>query len=219
MSISTIAGSSAYMAPTGCGPRQPKELDDLQTALESGDLAAAQQALAAFQQHLPGGGQATDDSGDGVIADISALGKALAAGDLTSAQNAYSSLQAEMQNNLPPPPKSAFAEDMAALVDALSSGDLSAAQDAFAQLQDDLENNPPPPPSASGDTGDNDTIKSLFDNLSDALESGDVDAAQDAFAALLEQLKALQEQRQISSYSQIAGLGASSDTSTVSVSA
>jgi len=72
-----------------------ENMDNLSSALKSGDLAAAQSAYATIQQDKPAGPQR---SGDPQRKDPMAdLGTALAKGDISAAQQAFSTMQAGMK--------------------------------------------------------------------------------------------------------------------------
>lgn len=77
----------------------------LASALQSGDLNAAQQAFTSLQPLLPNssaGNQTPNvQSGSGqnqFSTDLSTLGKAIQNGDVTQAQNAFATLQQDMQS-------------------------------------------------------------------------------------------------------------------------
>lgn len=79
--------------------------NDLASALQSGNLADAQNAFTALQQLLPNssaGNQAQNgQSGSGqnqFATDFNALGQALQSGDVTQAQKAFATLQQDMQS-------------------------------------------------------------------------------------------------------------------------
>ena len=76
--------------------------NQLNQALQSGDLAGAQNAYASLQQLTPNGSQnSTTTTGaagtSSTQSDFSALGQALQSGDLTGAQKAFSQVQQDMQ--------------------------------------------------------------------------------------------------------------------------
>ncbi len=72
----------------------------LGSALQSGDLTAAQKAFAEFIQSLQKGSQGQAPGGqssDPFSADLQTLGNALQSGDLASAQKAFAALQQDLQ--------------------------------------------------------------------------------------------------------------------------
>jgi len=67
--------------------------DNLGSALQSGDLTAAQQAFSALLQGMP----SNNNSQDTIQSDFDALGKALDSGDINAAKTAFSKLEQDMQ--------------------------------------------------------------------------------------------------------------------------
>jgi hypothetical protein len=77
-----------------------KNFNGIGSALQSGNLTAAQTALSAFQQSLPGNSQASANSPFGnnsqANTDYQSLVGALQSGNLPSAQQAFTSLQSDL---------------------------------------------------------------------------------------------------------------------------
>jgi hypothetical protein len=105
----TAVNGTTQAAPVSQGSPYKKirqDFDAVGQALSGGDLGAAQQAFATFQQDLQSvaAAKAPGQSGDtanGNVASpadaLSALGQALNAGDLGAAQKAYAALQQNVQ--------------------------------------------------------------------------------------------------------------------------
>jgi len=129
------------------------------SALQAGDLQAAQQAFVDLQQLLSNsaaGNQTQSGQVNLFTPDMNALSKALSGtGNLNDAQAAFAKLQQDMQAvqghhhhhhhhhkvsaSDPGSGQNTLATDFQALGQALQSGDLSGAQTAFAQLQQDAQ--------------------------------------------------------------------------------
>jgi len=127
------------------------------SALQSGDLNAAQTAFAQLQQLLPNSSasnQAQNGQQNPFAADMNALSSALSAGNVKGAQDAFANLQQDMQavqghhhhhhhhgvsSSDPGSGQNTLATDFQTLGQDLQSGNLSAAQTAFAQLQQDFQ--------------------------------------------------------------------------------
>ena len=99
MAISGISGSTGVQANSAFQQRR-NDFQALSKALQSGDLAGAQQAFASLQQDGPKRAQNAQNGsgGDSKVGDaFKALGQALQSGDLAGAQQAFASLQQTMQ--------------------------------------------------------------------------------------------------------------------------
>lgn len=72
------------------------DFQQLSKALQSGDLAGAQQAYTSLMQVVQAGAQNKQDST--ISNDFAALGQALQSGDMTAAQKAFSTLQQDMKS-------------------------------------------------------------------------------------------------------------------------
>ena len=106
MDISGInAIGSTYATNTSTTAKQTgADFNSLAQALQSGNLAAAQQAFATLQQDSPRVSQAVSASGSGasgsgstVASALQTLSKDLQAGDVGGAQQAFAALQQAMQ--------------------------------------------------------------------------------------------------------------------------
>lgn len=138
-SLSSVSSSSSssflYEIQNEKMKEKKQKWDDLSSAIESGDLEAAQAAFTAIQSDLPktatttetstdsNTGQSTD-SGGKLGADMKALADALESGDLTTAATALDTLKSDMKSQRaqgpqgpqggqrpPPPPQSDESED------------------------------------------------------------------------------------------------------------
>jgi thioredoxin-like negative regulator of GroEL len=74
---------------------------ELIQALQSGDLAGAQQAYSALSQQTPGNTPISSSSSKGMTLqqEFGAIGKALQSGDLKGAQDAFAKLQQDIQSS------------------------------------------------------------------------------------------------------------------------
>jgi hypothetical protein len=101
--ISSVASATNPYAITNQNPFEQSfsDLKAIGTALQSGDLTGAQNALTAFQQNLPGSSQTSASSPFGkntqANQDYQALNTALQSGDQAGAQKAYASLQSDLK--------------------------------------------------------------------------------------------------------------------------
>jgi hypothetical protein len=102
MNISTISSATTASGTTALSVFQKRALDfrDLQSALQSGDLTAAQTSFAALQKKLPDSavaGRTNSSSQLGQIGkDFQALQSALQSGDLSAAQSAFATLKQDL---------------------------------------------------------------------------------------------------------------------------
>jgi len=102
--ISSVTSTgNPYQTTTQNGYAQiVQDFNDIGSALQSGDVSAAQTALSAFQQNLPGNSQATASQPFGqnsqANTDYQSLASALQSGNLSSAQKAYANLQKDLQS-------------------------------------------------------------------------------------------------------------------------
>jgi hypothetical protein len=206
MSTGAVSSLSIFQELQGFYQNRQTDLKQLGSALQSGDLAGAQQAyntLAALGQSGPFSNSEPFSKSSRVQA-FNALGEALQAGDLARAQTAFATLTGNES-------KSATSEqativsltgaqssnassiyqqlqayrqqrlaDLAQLGQALQSGDLAGAQSAFNAL------------TALGQTGPNRNGQVFsradraqdFQAIGQALQSGDLAGAKSAFANL-----------------------------------
>jgi hypothetical protein len=94
MSISGLAPATHHSDPL------PRDFQALGSALQSGNLASAQNALSTFQQALQTAAKVSPTQPFGpnnrANADFTSLSNALQTGNLVSAQKAFASLQADL---------------------------------------------------------------------------------------------------------------------------
>lgn len=130
------------------------DLTALRLAVQTGDPAHAQAALATLGSDLaalapaasPPGGNQVPKAG-AVLQDLSSVLKAVGSGDATGAQSAATALQADIHSILgamatPGPagtPKGNFVSDLGLLISSAQSGDMSSAQKAAANLASDAQ--------------------------------------------------------------------------------
>lgn len=101
MNIGSVSSSCAGASDS---TRQDKfktirqDFKDLQSALKSGDLKAAQDAYAKLKQDLPAKSSSDSSSGQGQFGtDLDAIGSALQSNDLSGAQKAFATFQQDAQ--------------------------------------------------------------------------------------------------------------------------
>jgi hypothetical protein len=155
MSISSV-GSNPSLVDLLRQRRQATKA--METAVQSGDLASAQQNLAVVQQDTQSI-QASTGSGVGAQSgnpfqnplknDLTAIMNSVQAGDLTGAQSALQQFQADKQalqasaiggGSQSANPQDAFSKDLSTLLTAVTSGDKTSMQNAATALQSDLQN-------------------------------------------------------------------------------
>lgn len=95
MSDLSVTSSASALSATNQNPwaQQKNEFQQLGKALQSGDLAGAQQAFSALQQNTPQGLSSQNAQGNSAQSPFAALGQALQSGNLSAAQQAFSQLQ------------------------------------------------------------------------------------------------------------------------------
>ena len=104
MAISGVSSTiNAYQSNVQSTYKQrQQDVQNLASALQSGDLPGAQTAFAALQKLRPGGqtrnGQQGNSSTSPISRDFSALGNALQSGDIAGAQSAFATLQKDVQS-------------------------------------------------------------------------------------------------------------------------
>jgi ribosomal protein S20 len=109
MSVDSISQScsSNSAIPLGGINQLKQDMQALQKALESGDLAGAQKAFAAFQQDIQNAqakkGTPTNTANPSAAAnqakqDLDSLQKALDAGDLSAAKTSFAAFQKDVQS-------------------------------------------------------------------------------------------------------------------------
>lgn len=189
---STTASSGSSTSSSAANPLQ-QLLDQLGTALQSGDISSAQTALSSFLASAPSGaggngGPTGDQSTTGKA--ISSLFSAIQSGDLTTAQSDYATVSALLSGSgdtsgsagtsaTTGTGQDSFQQLISQIGTALQSGDISSAQSALSQFQSDA----PPPPPSSGNGPDSSAGKALS-SLFSSIQSGDLTSAQSAYASL-----------------------------------
>jgi hypothetical protein len=82
--------------------QRQQDVQNLASALQSGDLTGAQTAFAALQKLRQGqqtpSGQQGNNATNPIRTDFTALGKALQSGDISGAQSAFATLQKDVQS-------------------------------------------------------------------------------------------------------------------------
>lgn len=133
------------------------EFQQLGTALNSGNLSAAQSDFATLQQDLPQDPNTTtsqSQSNNPIAQAFNQLSQDLQSGNLSAAQQDYSTIQQDFQDKSSQmthhhhhsrgsqgSQESPFAQMFAQLGQDLQSGNLSSAQSVFTSLQNYLQNN------------------------------------------------------------------------------
>lgn len=106
MSISSVSSSQNTYQPSraqGDFKQVRQDFSGLVNALQSGDLAGAQNAFSALQQLMQGERPGNQSQAQGnstqnqLSTDLAAIGKALQSGDVNSAKDALTKLQQDMQ--------------------------------------------------------------------------------------------------------------------------
>ncbi len=190
MSISSIASSSVYQSSyTNPFQAVKKDFKNINSALQSGDLSAAQTAFSTLQTDTSTV-SGTNNSSNPMSQDIQGLGSALQSGSLTDAQQAFSKIQSDMkghgkfarqQMELQSSLSSAsdtgntIKQDFQNMSAALQSGNLTDAQKAFATLQQDVP---------AQNSQNNSQFSKDIQSLGNALQSGDLSSAQQVFSTI-----------------------------------
>lgn len=201
MAISGITSSGSLTADYQSSFKaRMQSMKNLESALSSGDLSAAQSAFSSLQSNAP-----TNGGNSQAKTDFEALGKALESGDISAAQEAFKTIQSNapkggqgMGGPGGPPPSGGggadqFKSDMDALGKALESGDLDAAKQALATIQKNMPKDPSSSTSDSDSDSDSSTSstnstddpRKLFEQLSSALQSGDLSTANSLYSSLM----------------------------------
>ena len=98
MSISAIGSSSIdQVSVYAANQQRMKAFKTLSSAVQSGDLADAQKALATIQQGMSGMPQNTTGKNSIIGTDFTNLADAINSGDVAGAQKALATLQKDMQ--------------------------------------------------------------------------------------------------------------------------
>lgn len=149
MSISGIGSSSASLASLYQQRRQ--DLQNLESAVQSGNITSAQQMLATYQQDgqsLQGALPSTGDQQGGIqqgpqlSSELVIAIATLQASDASGAQAASGISQQGSQNATAgnaDPSQPSFLNDLASLIQAVQSGDTADAQKAVTALQNDAK--------------------------------------------------------------------------------
>jgi hypothetical protein len=166
MSTSAVSGSSIFQELQSFYQTRQSDLKQLGSALQSGDLAGAQQAYSALAALGQDGPFANSEpfSKSGKAQAFDAVGQALQAGDLAGAQAAFTSLKGS-QSNSSTPTDASFVTLNSTQTNSATSTD--SASSIYQQLQAFREQR-----------------KTDLAQLGQALQSGDLAGAQTAFDAL-----------------------------------
>ena len=98
MSISAVGSSSIDQASVYAANQQRmKAFKTLSSAVQSGDLADAQKALATLQKDMPSGLQGAAGQNSTISTDFTNLADAINSGDAAGAQKALATLQKDIQ--------------------------------------------------------------------------------------------------------------------------
>jgi outer membrane protein assembly factor BamD (BamD/ComL family) len=153
MSVAGISSTSlsSYNSPTVQNSRQQlqQQFQMLGQDLQSGNLSAAQSALASLQQSAPQPNSAAlSQSNNPIAQEFSQLSTDLQSGNVAAAKQDYSTIQQDSQNQATSlhhhhhqaggSEASAMSQGLQELGQALQSGNLSSAQQAYSALQQDL---------------------------------------------------------------------------------
>ena len=204
---STIGISSNSQTWQAMMQQRKQDFSQLATALQGGDLSAAQKAFTDLQSLMPGkqGQQSgtTSSSGNSVQKDFVSLSQALQSGNLTDAQSTFAKLQSDLQtqggghrhkhgtdNDGQTSSGSTVQTDFSALGKALQSGNITDAQTAYAKLQSDLQTQKQGQQSTTTASGAS-AVQKDFESLSQALQSGNITDAQTGFTKLQNDLQSL----------------------------
>ncbi|NYZ14095.1 hypothetical protein HL658_16185 [Azospirillum sp. RWY-5-1] len=208
MSISSATSSAsvaAYQRPQGPGREIREGIDQLKSAVESGDIAAAKEAYSSLSKLQESSGRKTDGK-DPLSTLLSNVGSALESGDITQVQQAFAQsgppdgakggpqAAGGGQPPGPPPggggPSQEVRDAIGGLADALRSGDVSSAQDAYSSLasllEEEAEDEETDETTTESTDSDSpaDRFKAMLEKVGSALESGDLSGAQTLFAAM-----------------------------------
>jgi hypothetical protein len=153
MSVSALSstGNNPYAALSNVYKQKRQDFKALESAVQSGDLNGAQQALASFQQDIQNIQSARGASSNNLAGtysqnpaknDFASLLSSVQSSDLTGAQSALANLQRDrgaqfgaVANN----GQSQFHNDLSSLVSSVQSGDITGAQKSLTALQSDAK--------------------------------------------------------------------------------
>ena len=99
MSVGSISGTSSFQLPSQDTINKTKQsFDKLGTAIDSGNLSDAKEALNQLKNSAP---QGSNDSNNPLSSKIDALSKAIDTGDTAGAKTSYADLKKTMQDSAP----------------------------------------------------------------------------------------------------------------------
>ncbi len=190
--VSSISLNFGSMDIQNQWKQRKQNWDNLEKALNSGDIASAKQAFAVIQQDIQKVQKGGKGGSDQFQQDMENLQNALSAGDITAAQQAFSTIQQHRAQGPRPPgdvqnDQSEWKQQKQNwdnLGKALNSGDLAAAKDVFSIIQQDLQKFQQR--LGNGNSG-NSQFEQYMQNLQDALTSGDITVAQQVFSTIQQQ--------------------------------
>ena len=150
MSVSSIAsGFNPYSSGLSSLFHQRRlDFKAMESAIQSGDMTAAQKALSAWQldtQNIQGARGSCPSQGSQpnspFQSDLNALVNAVESGDATSAQTALTTFDQDRQGTFGGTGQtpSSFMSDLQSMLSAVQSGDLSSAQKDVSTLQSDIK--------------------------------------------------------------------------------
>jgi hypothetical protein len=188
-SISRVSLAGYLNEPINSNASNPlmKSLQAVSSALQSGNISAAQSALAKFQKQLQGNSPTSSSQPFGNNSQANSAYQSLVSsvqsGNLSDAQQALSSLKTDLKptkaataSSSSPPSSiqtgsSQAAEDLQGVGSALQSGNFSSALNALTSIK-------------ASSFGNNSQASSDYQNLVIALQAGNLLAAQTAYEAL-----------------------------------
>lgn len=188
-SIPSVSSAGYLDLPDNLQVANPltKILQAVSSALQSGNIAAAQRALAKFQNQLQGNASTSASQPFGNNSQANSayqnLVSSIQSGNLSVAQQALSSLKTDLTPSKAPsateasqvsfgqPTSGQATEDLQSVASALQSGNLSSALSVLTSIQ-------------ASSFGSNSQASSDYQALVTALQSGNLLAAQQAYAAL-----------------------------------
>ncbi|SEE43712.1 hypothetical protein SAMN05519104_6109 [Rhizobiales bacterium GAS188] len=190
MSISGVGSGNASLIALYQQRRQ--DLQSLERAVKTGDIASARQALTSYQKdgqniqsaqasasgELGGSPQAAQLSGD-----LAFMISSLQADPISSGQSTFGGYEANGSLSAAAPSQSTFMKDLNALLQAVQSGDTSGAQSAVATLLNDNPGLAAATRQGSADKQGN-AQKTGLASMIGAVQAGDMASAQSALAAL-----------------------------------
>lgn len=198
MSISGISSAGSDVV-NGFKQRR-QQFESLIAAVKSGDVSAAQKALATLQQNTGADSSTQSASTNPRHAAFAALASAVNSGDIAGAQKALSTWQAARSNAVgsanggtaatTDPSRDKFTSDFASIFAAVQSGDMSGAQQALKALQTDATTlygpqSQSPASTSTASTGPKSPLDADVQSLFSSVQSGDATAAKAALDKLM----------------------------------